>query len=460
MCFQNKPGTGLILLSALFMVVLFPSVISGLALDQNSSKGLRVNLVDDPSMLFNHAEILVYYSDVTNPLIPHLTLMNIFDTHFKDPQSGLLNTLFKMGNDYEVDYNVDHFIIRVNFLPADTNLFISFLKGLFSYGDFSLKDFNYSINNFWKLFKKNPQWETILSTQIAFSHFFRKDYSGKFQVTGKNPSRINLSQIRSFYKNNYILPNAFVTIRGDIKPYFVFGLVEKAFRHFKGFTTAPKKLRYNMADAKRKVIVVDTGINGTPHLYWMNPIPPKGDLDHQHAQIVNNLLFGYPLGRISRNASASGIKNFNIVSAFHHHRNISFVFRKIRLGYRDIEKFIFIADNNISKLSVGRISRKEYLDNYNFIYQKGKIESDDYRKIASNTVTRSFYKKDNTLTRNRREKLLKELNYANFSKLLSDPKGIYSAGRNRKRGIIVIFCNAALLKRYIRTIKPEVITLR
>jgi len=460
MYFRNKLDTGLIILSIIILTMVLPSYIAGQSLEQTTSKGLRINLVKDPSMLFNHAEIVVYYSEIKDPIVPYLTLMNIFDNQINDPQSGLLNTLFKMGNDFKVKYNIDHFIIKVNFLSSDTNLFVSFLKGLFSYKGFSLKKFNYSTKNFWKLFRRNDEWKKVIAAQIAFSKIFKQDHPGQFLITNKNPGRLNLSQTRSFYKYNYTLPNSYITIRGDIKPYFIFGLVEKAFKNFKNLKPGYQKFKYDRFNPDRKVIIVDDGTNGTPNIYWVDPIAPAGNIDHHHAKVVNNLLFGYPLGRISRNASAAGIKGFNISSKIYNHRNISIVCKKIRIGYRDIEKFIFIADNNINKLGVGRVSRKEYLDNYNFVFHKGKIDSDDYSEKASDLISRSFKSSLNIHTITSQEKLLKELSFANFTKILSDPAGKYSTNRNRKKGIIVIFGDADSIKRSLRNIRPEVITIR
>ncbi|MEN8221808.1 MAG: insulinase family protein [Acidobacteriota bacterium] len=460
MYFRNKLNTGLIIISIFFLTISLPTYISGQAFEQTTSKGLRINLVKDSSMMFNHAEIVVYYSEIKDPTVPYLTLMSIFDKQINNPQTGLLNTLFKIGNDFNIEYKIDHFIVRINFLPADTNLFISFLKGLYSYRGFSLKKFNYTVKHFWKLFKRNDEWKKIISAQIAFSKLFNKDHPGQFLITNRDPGRLNLSHIRSFYKNNYTLPNSYITIRGDIKPYFVFGLVEKAFRNFRNLKANYRKFRYDKNNPERKVVIVDDGTIGTPNIYWIDPISPVGNIDHHHSGIVNNLLFGYPLGRIPRNASAAGIKNFNVSSRIHHHRNISIICRRIRIGYRDIEKFIFIADNNINKLGVGRISRKEYLDNYNFIFHKRKIDSDDYSEKASELIAHSFKDSGNILTGSSQEKLLKDLSYVNFTRILSDPSGNYIGSRNRKRGIIVIFGKADIIKRYFRNIKPEVITIR
>ncbi|MCK5221987.1 MAG: hypothetical protein KAR14_10435, partial [Candidatus Aminicenantes bacterium] len=93
-----------------FIAITLCTNISGQGLEQTTSKGLRVNLLKDPSLMFIHAEIVIYYSEIKDPAVPYLTLLNIFDNQIKNPQAGLLNTLFKMGNDVKIDYRIDHLI--------------------------------------------------------------------------------------------------------------------------------------------------------------------------------------------------------------------------------------------------------------------------------------------------------------------------------------------------------------
>lgn len=460
MYFQNNIKSGSIIILIFFIAITLCTNISGQGLEQTTSKGLRVNLLKDPSLMFIHAEIVIYYSEIKDPAVPYLTLLNIFDNQIKNPQAGLLNTLFKIGNDVKIDYRIDHLIIKLNFLPTDINQFVSFLKGLYSYKGFSLKGFNYSTKNFWKLFTKKDEWKKIIAAQIAFSKLFNEDHPGKFLVPGKNLQRLNLSHVRSFYKNNFTLPNSYLTVQGVIRPYVLFGLIEKEFRHFKNLKANYDKFRYDRYKSDRKVIIVDDGTNGTPYMYWIDPLPPSDNIDYHHARIINNILFGYPLGRISRSASSSGIKNFNITGNIHHHRNIAILCKRIRIGYRDIEKFIFIADNIIKKLGVARIRRKEYLDSYNFVFRKGEIDSDNYEVKAEKKISGSFAGNNKLKKEKGENNLLKDLSYANFNKILSNPSGNYNVNRNKKKGIIVIFGNASLIKRYLRNIKPEVIKIR
>jgi len=460
MYFQNSLRPRSIIILIFILAIIFPANIPGQALEQTTSKGLRTNLIKDPSLMFIHAEIVIYYSEISDPAVPYLTLMNIFDAQINNPQSGLLNILFKMGNDVEIDYKLDHLIIKINFLPADVNQFVNFLKSLYNYRGFSLKKFNYSIKNFWDLFTKKNEWKRIIAAQIAFNRLFNQDHPEQFLLPGKKLGRLNLSHIRSFHKKNYTLPNSYLTVQGDINPYVLFGLIEKAFRNFKNLKASYSQFRYDHYKSDRKVIIVDDGSNGNPIIYWIDPLPPSDNIDHHHNRIINNILFGYPLGRISRSASSSGIKNFNISWVIHHHRNISVVCKKIRVGYRDIEKFIMIADNAISKLGVGRISRKEYLDSYNYVFQKERIDSDNYEMKAGEKIARSFSGKKVKESKTGQKNPLKELSYEDFSRILSDPSGSYNVNRNKKKGIIIIFGNPSLVKKYLRNIKPEIIKIR
>ncbi len=449
-----------LLIPLLIFIFSFLSSDTNISLEQTTSKGLRLSLEKDQSLMFVHAEIVLYYSGIKNPSVPFLTSFNIFDNQINDPRSGILNTLFKMGNDFKIEHRVDHIILKLNFLPADIHIFMNFIKELFNYKGFSLKKFNYSIKNFWTVLRKNQDWKSIVASQIAFSKLFGKDYPASFLVRRKNISSLNLSHIRSFYKNNYKLSNSFLTIQGDINPYVVFGLLEKAFKNFNKRESNFTKFKYNVYSDKREVTVVDTESVSTPIVYWIEPLPSNDKISHHETKIINNILFGYPFGRISRSASAAGIKNFNIMGKIHDHRNISILCNTIKVGYRDVEKFIFIADNTIRKLGKGRIGRKEYLDSYNLVYQKKKITSDDYEYKAMTRITNAFFRLSGLNDNIEKKIQLKNLSYANFNKIFSDPSSNYNAGRNKKKGIIVIFGKASLILKYLKNTKAEVINLR
>lgn len=427
--------------------------------EQTSSKGLRVSLVKDPSLLFIHAELAVYYSDISNPSIPYLTLMSIFDDQTNNPQTGLRNILFKMGNDYKIDYKLDHFIIKINFLRSDIKHFVYFLKSLYSYKDFSLKKFNYSIRNFWDLFRKRGEWKQVIAAQVAFGKLFKQDHSGKFLISRSKLKNLNLSHIRSFFKNNYILANSFLTLRGDIRPYFVFGLIEKVFNNFKNRKPNYGKFKYKRFKNNRKIIIVDINENISPCIYWIYPASSPDKMVHYHNIIANNILFGYPFGRISRNVAATGIRNFNITNLIHYHRNISILCNKIRINYKDMEKFIFIADSTINKFGRGRLNRKEYLDSYNFIFQKTKIDSDNFEIKAMRKIAESFIGNLKNKVKIFKSNLLKNLNYEDFLKNISGSFGIFNANKNRQEGIIVIFGNAKIIKKYLRIMNKETIKL-
>lgn len=428
-------------------------------LDLTTSKGLNVKIVKDTKILFIHAEIVIYYTDIKNPAVPYLTLFNIFNNKVNDPQSGLLNILFKLGNDVEIEHNIDHIILKINFLPGRMPLFVRFLKELFSYRDFSLKKFNYSLKNFHNLFRDINKWERIIASQVAYEKILGKMYAGKFFISRESLQKLNLSHIRSFYKKNYSLPGAHVVVRGNINPYILFGSIEKAFKNFKKKETGINKIFYKTYSNDRKIFLINRNGKNAPSIYWFETIPPGNVINHHQARIINNIIFGYPLGRISRILSNSGIKNFNITTKVKNHRNVSVICNEIRTSYKNIEKFIFIADNIINKFGPGRVGRKEYLDAYNYFYLSRKVELDDYRNKTKQDILYAINREKPGTPVINFKNIIKNVNFSSFNSLLSNPPQYYKFTRNKKRGVIVIFGNSKILSRSLKELNPEIIRI-
>lgn len=460
MYFPNKMDLKKTSIIVVFILLLTPGILpQEQDLNLTTSKGLNIKIVKDTKILFFHAEIVIYYTNIKNPAVPYLTLFNIFNNTVNEPRSGLLNILFKLGNDVEIEQNIDHIIFKINFLSERVPLFLQFLKELFSYKDFSLKKFNYSVANFQNLFQGTNNWEKILASQVAYEKILGKTHSGKFLISSGSLKNLNLSHIRSFYKKNYSLSGAYVVIRGNINPYILFGSIEKAFKNFKDKKNGINKIFYKTYSNDRKIFLIDMNEHYSPLIYWFETIPPGNSISHHQAKIVNNIIFGYPLGRISRVLSNSGIKNFNITTSIKNHRNVSIVCNKIRTSYKNIKKFIFIADNIINKFGAGRVGRKEYLNAYNYFYLSRKVELDDYRNKTKQDILHAINrKKPNTPVINFNG-IIKNVNFSSFNKLLVSPPEYYKFSRNRKRGVIVILGNSKIISKNLKGMNPETIRI-
>lgn len=460
MYFPNKMNLKRTTITMILILILSQGILpQEQNLNLTTSKGLNLNIIKDTKILFFHAEIVIYYTDIKNPAVPYLTLFNIFNNKVNDPQSGMLNILFKLGNDIEIEHNIDHIILKINFLPGGMPLFIQFLKELFSYKDFSLKKFNYSLKNFQNLFRGTNDWEKITASQAAYEKILGITHSGKFLVSPGSLNKLNLSHIRSFYKKNYSLSGAHVFIRGNINPYIMFGSIEKALKNFKNKKNGINKVFYKTYSNDRKIFLIDRNGNNSPSIYWFESIPPGNDINHHQARIVNNIIFGYPLGRISRILSNSGIKNFNITTTIKNHRNVSVICNKIRISTKNIKKFIFIADNIINKFGAGRVGRKEYLNAYNYFYLSRKVELDDYRSKTKQDILYAINRKKPDTPVFDFNSIVKNVNFSSFNRLLSNPPEYYKFSRNKKRGIIVILGNSKILLKSLRELNPKIIRI-
>lgn len=433
------------------------------AIELTMTKGMKLNIIPDKDALYIHSEILIKFRETINPAISYLTFLNIFNEKVATPKSSVLNSLFKMGNDFDLILNEDHLLIKVNFLQGKVQLFIQFLKKLFSFGDFSLKKFRYSLTNFRELFFSDKNWERILASQIAQSEIFKDVVTLRdLMLKKKSINNINLSQIRSFYKKNFILPNVTVALEGNINPYIFLGLTEKAFKKRKKIIFKPIRIFKKTLSLKRKVVIVNTGrLKRYPEIFWFIPIPPKGAEGFDILRISNKILFGYPLSAISIMASKSGIRNFKISTSIYNFQNISFLCNRINISrYGDIEKFIFIANNSFRKLIPGRIGKKQYLSSYNFIYLGEKIASDQFDYKVGNLIQKALtaanpYRRVDE----RRQGLKKDVTFVSFNNFIEKNSDKDLFLKRIRYGVIVIFGDSNTILKNFRVQKAGVLNV-
>ncbi len=445
-----------------FFVVLLSFFNIQKAIDLTTAGGIKLHIISDKKALYFHSEILVRFQETRNTSISYLTFLNLFNEKVVSSRSSLLSLLFKMGNDFELIYNVDHIVIRGNFLKDRVPIFIQFLKKLSGGVNFSLKNFSYSLKNFKDLFISDKNRRKIIASQIALREIFSKSAPTKeFILSEVSLKKINLSQIRSFYKKNFILPNLSVAIRGNINPYIFLGLTEKAFKNFNRYPIKPKFKPDRELTTKRKIIIVNIGkASRRPEIFWFIPVPPKGTEEYNIMEISNNILFGYPFGTVFRVASKYGIRNIRSSRSFCDFQNISFICNRISLNrYSDLRKFFFIANNSFRKLLPGRISKKEYLSSYNNIYLAKMIASDSFDYIAKDFIKRDLLRSNQFPLQRLKKRKRDDLSYVSFNKYIevNSGKGVFF--KRIHKGVIVIIGNSTAILRNLNIKNAEVINV-
>ena len=104
-----------------FFLLIFTSLFilgaSGNSYKFTSSRGLRIRILEDKSMNFIHAQLMIFYRDkADNPALSYITLLNLFNKELNKSRSSLLNTLRKLGNDFVVEQKPDHLLLKINWV--------------------------------------------------------------------------------------------------------------------------------------------------------------------------------------------------------------------------------------------------------------------------------------------------------------------------------------------------------
>jgi predicted Zn-dependent peptidase len=473
MSFWNKKRvTGLFMAAAL----LATAANVGAAVQKHTfitSKGLKVKLLLDPTMDFIHAELLIFHKGkYNNPAVPALTLMNLFDKNVNKSGSGLMNALKRMGNDFEVEQTPDYLVFKINFLPDRLQQFARFLKSLYSYKPLlnikinpdsytfrkrehdTREKFNNSTANYWRYFFKKENWKRDIAYQIAYNKLFPGSSLGNTLITAEALKQASLSRVRTFYQRAFRLPNSLLIIKGSVSPHLVRAYINGEFASFSKqipeVSVEEEKLRIHH---EREIVVFNFNSQEPPVMFWFNAIQPLDNERHIHLLVLNNILFGFPTGRIYRSARGADLNNLDIQSEITNQENVSVICNTIELRCRDIEKFIRLTDRERKKMTVKRVERKEYLNTLSYFYGKIKVDTQHFDSDINHEILTSFYpfKKGDFWTPAAKAR------FANFTlDGLNEHIEESKNGGNSPEGVIVIVGNYDLIKRCLETIKPVV----
>lgn len=468
------------LCTAALAVVLSAAVLPAVSLHAGvqkltftTSKGLKVKVLTDSTMDFVHAELLVFYKDkFKNPAIPTLTLINLFDKDVNPSGSNLMSILKRLGNDYEVEQTPEYFILKVNFLPDRLQQFAHLVKGVYSYKPFmnikinpdsytyrkreqdTAEKFKDSVDNYWKRYYKKEDWAQDTAYQIAYSMLFQGDPLGNSLVTASSLKSATLAQVRTFYQRAFRLPNSLLIIKGDFKPHLMRGYLSGEFSSFKKQIPEVPVDKEIQINNERKVVIYSIKNGESPVLYWFDAIEPLSDEQHISSLVLNNVLFGFPFGRIYRNPAETGFSynNLEIRSEITNHEKVSVICNTIELRPRDIEQFIRIADREKKKLSIKKVERIEYLNTLSYFAGKIKVDSQFFDNDINHEILLSSYSFKRTGLMDPNLQPTQFISLEGLNEKIENPKNF----DNSPRGTIVIVGDYDIIRRYLKDIKPIV----
>ncbi|MCP4158158.1 MAG: insulinase family protein [bacterium] len=456
-------------LLGLFLVATssFPANSREPQLEFKTSKGLKIVFIPDPDMAFLHAELAISYKGkFKNPAIPRLILLNLFNKKVNTKGAALLATLKKLGNDYKIEQTPDYFILKINFLQERFKEFARLLRIIYKHKLFQmvkhgdsysrkrenekLRRFSLCVNEYWRYYLEGEDWKRDLAFQIGYSRLFSGAPAGNTLVTSDFLKEASWSDMRKFYQRVFRFPNSLLIIKGNIKTYHAFGLIEREFASFEEQEPempVPEKVSVNN---QREVIIFNINAPDLPVLYRFEAIPPINSKSYINMLAINTILFGLPTSRLNRIAPAPGLPGLAIDTEIINHSKGSVVCNRVAgLRFKDVEKFILYADKQKRILRMNKIDRREFLNTRSYIFGKLKVNSRHFDNGIVNKILKQFYS-------------FNEIDFFT-SPQKKDEFSVVSINKhldNSRKGIILIVGNARALLPHFKHITPVVLNYK
>lgn len=430
----------------------------------STAKGFPIRVLQDNEMHFVHAELFIFLDSSTQNynslIISQLTILNMFARELNSPSSNLLDSLLRLGNDYQVEQTPEYIKLSINFLPDRLASFTKVLRDIFTYQSFHLNKFNLSKAKYWSFFVKNRDWKKDIAFLLAYQQIVGNFYFSQGLVIQEFINGINLAQLRSFHLKTFRIDNSLLIIKGNVNPYIVLGLLEKDLPVL-ARTPAKSKKEAIKIHSGRKIFVLNNNVSDYPMIYWFDVAPPLTDVNYLPFFIGNFALFGFPGGRIYQSERSQVLLGgYKVSTDIYSLKNFTVFCNYLRLNYADLENFLLLVDQERKKFSVRSIVRKEYLDALNYYLGRAQVETGNYAYGMQQMLDRYQTPPASPLPSARNSESAREVTFERVVQVMDTLMGYKHKTGIRERGIIVLIGNANLIINNLKILKTDVVELR
>jgi predicted Zn-dependent peptidase len=434
-------------------------------IDLKTSRGLRIRFIQEKEMLFVHAQLVVFYENMSTylsqPGIPYLTIFNMFSGDIRGSSSALLGSLRKLGNDYRVENSPDYTKIVVNFLPDRISQFGGFLNELFTYDSFHLKAFSESKENYWGYLKDRKEWKKEAASQIAYSQFFSSHQLGLTLITPDLLKTINLAQLRAFCQQNFRPENALLILKGSINPNITLGLIEREMQFGLKPIKAEVKEERLVINNNRRVFLLNSKDNDLPMVFFFDIAPPSDHVDFIPFFVVNYTLFHYPIGRLyqSDRTQLLHVRNYQLNNEIVVHKGISVLCSYAWVNHGDIENLVTLVDQEKKRLNLHTVEKNEFVNALNYFRGKLMVNTEDYENEVEIEINKAITANSEKYLPNPAPDAIQKVSLEKINDVAGNYFLINQKAGIREKGIIVIVGNATQILGDLKSLKPEVIDL-
>ena len=430
----------------------------------STSKGMQINVLQENEMPFVHAQLLVFLDESTQNynslLISQLTVMNMFARELSFPSTNLLDSLFRLGNDYQVELTPEYIKISLNFLPDRLASFTKLFMEIFNYQSFHLNKFNLSKENFWSFFIKNKDWKKEIAFFLAYQQIIGNFYFSQGLLIREFINGINLAQLRSFHLKTFKPDNSLVILKGKVNPYIALSQIEMDLSPWNRPLTKSKKEEINV-NPSRKIFILNSAAADFPMIYWFDVAPTVSDVDYLPFFIGNFTLFGFPGGRIYQSERSQFLQGgYKVSTDIYSLKNFTVFCNYLRLNYGDVENFLLLVDQERKKISARSIAKKEYLDALSYYLGRAQVETGSLDYGMQQVIDRFQAQSVPSLQPQRGPEPVREVTFERVVQVMEDLMGYKHKGGIREKGIIILIGNANLIVNNLKILKADVVELR
>jgi zinc protease len=442
----------------------FPMAAETRQFSFSTSRGMPVKVLQEDEMPFVHAELLVFLDESSQNynslLISQLTVMNMFARELGWPSTNLLDALFRLGNDYQVEQTPEYIKISLNFLPDRLTAFTKALREIFTYQSFHLKKFNLSKEKYWSFFMGSRDWKKELALLLIYQQIVGNFYFSQGLQIQEFINGINLAQLRSFQLKTFRPDNSLLILKGNVNPYLALGWVERDLPAFAPLPAKGKK-EGTSVNPGRRIFVLNSTASDAPMIYWFDVAPAVTDADYLPFFIGNFTLFGFPGGRIYQSErSQSLLGGYKVSTDIFPFKNFTVFCNYLRLNYNDVENFLLLVDQERKKFSARSIAKQEYLDALNYYLGRAQVETGNLDYGVQQVIDRFQAPPAPSTQPQRGPEFFREVTFERVAQVVDDLMGYKHKAGVREKGIIVLIGNASLIISNLKTLKTDVAELR
>jgi predicted Zn-dependent peptidase len=430
-------------------------------IELTTSKKLKIRFLQNKNIPYVHAQLLIFYSQEPFSAVErakaNLTLFSLFGRDLEHSRNSVQSALSKLSNEVEFEQRPDFLRITIDFLPDRMGQLATFINRILSYQSFAPDRFNLTRERYWNLLTSSRDWGRELALQIAYGHFFFQASGAPALTTPESLRHLSVAHIRSFHRRTFRPDNALLVIKGNVNPYISLGLLEKEMQS-NWPPARPEPRPETTITPNSRIYVLNTPGSDSVNLYFFDLAPALPDPDFLPVYLLNQVLFGFPTGRLFQSTRALlRSRTYQFDNELFVCRPLPLICQHARIQYDVLEEFISLIDGEKRKLARTPITHGELLSALNSVM--GRLD------VASADVDHEVNLEVDRFVSNHRENPIaypaafKDVSLERINRIGEGNKPFRPRGNGTDRGVLVIMGDTGEIRNRLKMLRSDMIEL-